>query len=161
MSITVLDTEPPSINASLETSMLWPPDHNLLNVGFTFTATDNSPGTITTSVAVFSNEDDVTPAGGDQSPDAKSIASGTLRLRAERDATGGGRVYLIRMTATEAFANTSHTCIAAVVPKSQSAADVSSVNAMAQAATSVCNATGNPPAGYFTVGDGPLVGPKQ
>jgi len=161
VSITVLDTEPPSINASLITSLLWPPDHSLVNVGFTFTATDNSPGAITASVDVFSNEDDVTTAGGDQSPDAKSIASGTLRLRAERDANGNGRVYLIRITATDAFANTSRQCVAAVVPKSQSAADVSSVNAMAQAATSVCNATGNPPSGYFIVGDGPVVGPKQ
>jgi hypothetical protein len=99
--------------------------------------------------------------GGDQLPDAKLIASGTLRLRAERDANSNGRVYLIRMTATDVFANTSRKCIAAVVPKSQSAADVSNVVAMAQAATSVCNATGNPPADYVTVGDGPLVGPKQ
>jgi hypothetical protein len=161
VSITVLDTQPPSINASLGTSMLWPPDHNLVNVGFTFTTTDNSPGAITTSVDVFSNEDDVTTAGGDQSPDAKSIASGTLRLRAERDANSNGRVYLIRMTATDTFANTSRKCIAAIVPKSQSAADVSNVNAMAQAAISVCNATGSAPAGYFIIGDGPVVGPKQ
>ena len=161
VSITVLDTEGPTINASLGTSILWPPDHSLLNVGFTFTATDNSPGTITTTLGVFSNEDDVTSAGGDQSPDAKSIASGTLRLRAERNANGNGRVYLIRITATDAFANTSLTCIAAVVPKSQSASDLSSVTAAAQAAVSVCNATGNPPAGYVTVGDGPMIGPKQ
>src|SRR5207302_5131699 len=125
----------PSINASLAMGVLWPPNHDLLTAGFTFTATDNSPGAISTSVDVFSNEDDVTPAGGDQSPDAKSIASGTLRLRAERNANGNGRVYLIRITATDAFANTSRTCIAAVVPKSQSAGDVNSVNAAAQAAT--------------------------
>jgi len=100
-------------------------------------------------------------AGGDQSPDATSIASGTLRLRAERNANGNGRVYLICITAADAFANTSRTCIAAVVPKSQSAAGISSVNAAAQAATSACNATGNPPAGYFVVGDGPQIGPKQ
>src|SRR5207237_3047653 len=124
---------------------------DLLNVGFFFSATDNSPGAIATSVGVFSNEDDVTPAGGDQSPDAKSIASGTLRLRAERNAGGSGRVYLIRVTATDASANTSQTCIAGVVPKSQSAADLSSVNAAAQTATSACNATGNPPAGYFII----------
>src|SRR4051794_1371481 len=161
VSITVVDTEPPAVNPSLRTSVLWPPDHNLLNVGFAFTATDNSPGTISTSVDVFSNEDDVTTAGGDQSPDAKSIAAGTLRLRAERNATGNGRVYLIRITATDTASNTSHTCIAAVVPKSQSAADLSGVNAAAQAATSTCNATGNAPAGYVTVGDGPVVGPKQ
>jgi len=161
VSITILDTEPPSILASLATSLLWPPDHDLVNVGFTFTATDNSPGTVTTSVAVFSNEDDVTSAGGDQSPDAKAIASGTLRLRAERNASGNGRVYLVRVTATDAFSNTSHQCVAAVVPKSQSAADLAAVNAMAAAATSTCNATGNPPASYFTVGDGPVIGPKQ
>jgi Bacterial Ig domain/Right handed beta helix region len=161
VSITVLDTEGPSITASLGTSVLWPPEHDLLNPGFTFTAIDNSPGAVSTSVDVFSNEDDVTRAGGDQSPDAKSIASATLRLRAERDARGDGRVYLIRITATDVFANTSRTCIAAVVPKSQSAADLGGVSAMAQAATSVCNATGNAPAGYFVVGDGPVVGPKQ
>jgi len=161
VSITVVDTEPPAINASVGTSLLWPPQHELLNVGFTFSATDNSPGTITTSLAVFSNEDDVTTAGGDESPDAKSIAVGTLRLRAERDATGNGRVYLIRVTATDAASNTSHQCVAVVVPKSQSVADVATVNAMAQAATSACNSSGNPPAGYFVVGDGPVVGPKQ
>lgn len=161
VSITVLDTEPPAINASLATGVLWPPDHDLLNVGFTFAATDNSPGTITTSIDAVSNEDDVTRAGGDQSPDAKAIAPGTLRLRAERNANGNGRVYLIRMTASDAFTNTSHRCVAAVVPKSQSAADLASVNAMAQAATAACNATGNLPPGYLVVGDGPVVGPKQ
>ena len=161
VSITILDTEPPAITISLGTSLLWPPEHDLLNVGFTFTATDNSSGAIATSVDVFSNEDDVTGAGGDESPDAKSIASGTLRLRAERDANGNGRVYLIRVTATDASSNTSRKCVAAVVPKSLSAADVAGVNAMAQAAVSVCNATGNAPSGWFVVGDGPVVGPKQ
>jgi VCBS repeat-containing protein len=161
VSITIIDTEPPAISASLGTSVLWPPQHDLLNVGFTFTTSDNSPGTITTSVAVFSNEDDVTTANGDESPDAKDIASGTLRLRAERDANGNGRVYLIEVTATDAFANTSHQCVAAVVPKSLSAGDLGAVNAMASAAVGVCNSTGHPPAGYFVVGDGPVIGPKQ
>jgi hypothetical protein len=65
------------------------------------------------------------------------------------------------MTAADTFANSSRRCIAAVVPRNQSVADVSSVNAMAQSAAAVCSATGNPPAGYFTIGDGPTVGPKQ
>ena len=161
VSITVVDTEPPTISTSLGMHVLWPPQHELLNAGFTFTASDNSPGTVTTSVAVFSNEDDVTTANGNESPDAKDIASGTLRLRAERDANDNGRVYLIEVTATDAFANTSHQCVAAVVPKSLSAADLSAVNAMASAAAGVCNSTGHPPAGYFVVGDGPVIGPKQ
>jgi len=151
VTIHVLDTEPPVITASLATATLWPPDHSLVDVGLTYSAVDNG-GSATTTVAVFSDEDDVTSAGGDQSPDAK----GALRLRAERDATSDGRFYLIRITSTDASANTSHDCLTVVVPKSLSAADVASVSAQASAARTQC--TG---AGLFVVGDGPVVGPKQ
>jgi VCBS repeat-containing protein len=156
VTIHVLDTEPPVINASVATAMLWPPDHDLVNVGFNVSATDNGSGPITTAVQVLSNEDDVTGAGGDQSPDAKSVGAGTLRLRAERSATGNGRFYLIRVTATDASMNASHKCVAVVVPKSLSAADVGAINAQASAAAAACTATG-----LFPVGDGPRVGPKQ
>jgi len=47
------------------------------------------------------------------------------------------------------------------VSKSQSAADLLSVAQQAAAAGAQCTATGLPPAGYFVVGDGPVVGPKQ
>jgi|GEM_PF-2452210 len=156
VTIHVLDTEPPVVNASVTTAMLWPPQHDLVNVGFSFSATDNGGGPIATHVDVFSNEDDVTSAGGDQSPDAKSIGAGTLRLRAERMATGNGRFYLIRATATDASLNTSRKCVAVVVPKSLSAADVAAIDAQASAAATACTA-----AGLFTVGDGPVIGPKQ
>lgn len=160
VTITVRDTQPPALSASVATGTLWPPNHDLVNVGLSVTATDNS-GSATTATAVFSDEDDVTPANGDQSPDAKDIAAGTLRLRAERNATGNGRVYLIIVTATDPSLNTSRRCITVVVPKSTSSGDVDAVNAEAAAAASQCQATGFPPAGYAIVGDGPLVGPKQ
>jgi hypothetical protein len=131
-----------------------------VNVGLAVTATDNS-GSATTAIAVFSDEDDVTPANGDQSPDAKDVAAGTLRLRAERNATSNGRVYLIVVTATDPSMNTSRRCVTVVVPKSSSSDDVNAVNAEAAAAASQCQATGFPPAGYFVVGDGPVLGPKQ
>ena len=156
VTINVLDTEPPVITESVATAMLWPPEHDLVNVGLSFSAADNSGGAIATNLEVFSNEDDVTSAGGDQSPDAKSIAAGTLRLRAERMATGNGRFYLIRVTATDPSLNTSRKCAAVVVPKSLSAEDVNAINAQASAATAACTASG-----LFVVGDGPAVGPKQ
>jgi VCBS repeat-containing protein len=143
VTIHVLDTQPPSITASLAKSLLWPPDHVLIDVGLTYSATDNSSTPVTT-VAVFSDEDDVTSAGGDRSPDAV----GALQLRAERDARLDGRVYLIVITSTDAASNTSRKCLTAVVPKSMSAADVASVNAQALAAQTQC--TG---AGMFVVGD--------
>jgi hypothetical protein len=48
------------------------------------------------------------------------------------------------------------------VPHSQSKADLNSVNAQAAAAVAAFVTGGNnPPAGFFLVGDGPVVGPKQ
>jgi len=150
VTIHVLDTEPPSISASVGTSVLWPPNHDLVNVGFALSVSDNSGDPVTTQLDVFSDEDD--PA--EMSPDAKDVAPGTLRLRAERDASGDGRVYLIRVLATDSSSNTSRSCVTLVVPKSQSAADIASVNAQADAARAACIAS-------FVVGDGPVIGPKQ
>src|SRR5437762_286720 len=150
--IHVLDTQPPTINASVATTQLWPPNHDLVNVGFSVNVTDNGGGALTTSLAVFSNEDDLTLANGDQSPDAKD----TFRLRAERDANGNGRVYLIRVMSTDSSANTAKKCVTVTVPKSLSAADVANVNALATSLRTTCSA-----AGLFVVGDGPVVGPKQ
>ena len=154
VTIHVADTQGPDVTISLAKDLLWPPNHNLIDVGFSYSTSDNSGDAVTSSVAVYSDEDDLTPETGDHSPDAK----GALRLRAERSATGDGRVYLIVVTATDSSSNTTYACATVVVPKSMSAADVNAVNAQAAAAVSQC---GTIPAGYFLVGDGPVVGPKQ
>jgi len=161
VNITINDTQGPAITSSLATGLLWPPNHDLINVGFSVSATDNGGGAVTLGYAVYSDEDDVTPAGGEQSPDAKDVAPSTLRLRAERNATSDGRVYLVVVTASDASSNVSHSCLTAVVPKSQSAASIAAVNAQASAASATCQSTGLPPGGWFVVGDGPVVGPKQ
>jgi hypothetical protein len=151
VDIHVADTQPPTITASTAISSIWPPSSKLVDVGLTYSAVDNSSDVIT-SFAVYSDEDDVTPAGGEQSPDA----IGALRLRADRNAKADGRVYLIRITATDEFSNTSNSCLTVVVPRSQSPADIASVNNQAAAAQAQC--TG---AGLFPVGDGPVIGPWQ
>jgi len=162
VNINVIDTVPPDITASLATNSLWPPNHDLVNVGLSITASDNSGGAVTIAVAVFSDEDDLTSESGDFSPDARDIAAGSLRLRAELIGGGDGRVYLIVITATDPSNNVSHACLTVVVPKSQSASAINSVNAQAAAAKSYCDThNGTPPPGFFVVGDGPVVGPKQ
>ena len=160
VTIAVADTEPPVINAAVATELLWPPNHDLVDVGLAVTATDNASA-VTTQVAVFSDEDDVASGGGEASPDAKSTATGSLRLRAERTGSSNGRVYLIIVSAHDASGNASHACRTVVVPKSASGAAVGAVLQQAQAARAQCTATGLPPAGYFVVGDGPVIGPKQ
>ncbi len=165
VTLNVIDTQPPSIAASVTVPVLWPPNHDLVNVGFAFSATENGCGAVATQLGVFSDEPDV-PSGGDDgnfSPDAKNVAAGTLRLRAERAETDhqNGRVYLVRVTATDSTGNTSTKCVPVVVPKSNSADSVSNVKARGQSAASQCTTSGLPPAGYFAVGTGPVIGPKQ
>jgi hypothetical protein len=154
--------ECPSLTSSVSTSSLWPANHNLVNVGLAATATGDCPGGQTIEVQVFSDEDDVDPLTiDDMSPDAKDIAVSTLRLRSERRDSGDGRVYLVVVRATDACgtAFNSHTV---VVSKSQSSANVASVSAQAAAAKAFCDANGGaPPPGYFVIGDGPIIGPKQ
>jgi uncharacterized repeat protein (TIGR01451 family) len=165
VTINVIDTQGPSITASVAVPVLWPPNHDLVNVGFGFSTADNGCGAATTQLDVLSDEPDV-PSGGEDSnfsPDATNVGAGTLRLRAERanSDSGTGRVYLIRVTATDSSSNESNNCVAVVVPRSNSPKAVNDVTARGLAAATQCTATGLPPAGYVPVGAGPVIGPKQ
>jgi hypothetical protein len=161
VTITVTDTQGPTVNCSVAKALLWPPNSDLVNVGLLVTASDNDGEPPAVQIDVFSDEDDAEQPGG-MSPDAKDVAPSTLRLRAERRGDADGRVYVIRIRATDQSNNTSYSYCTVVVPHGQSKASLSAVNAQAAAAVAAFNANGNnPPAGYFLVGDGPVVGPKQ
>jgi len=161
--VTVNDVEPPVVSCSVDTSLLWPPNHDLVNVGFTATAFDVCSGPLPVTVAVAGDEDDeMGPGDGNHSPDAKDLGSQTLRLRSERVGGSDGRVYLIVPGAVDASGNAGFNCCTVVVPHSQSPASIASVNAQAAAAQAFCAAHGGTaPAGYFVIGDGPVIGPKQ
>lgn len=160
--VTVVDNTAPTLSCSVATTSLWPANHDLINVGLTASASDNCTANQSVSVQVFADEDDEEATGdGTHSPDAKDIASGTLRLRSERKGDSDGRVYLIIVTATDAAGNVSRCCRTVVVPMSQSPANISSVNAQAAAALSYCNLNGSAPPSFFLVGDGAVIGPKQ
>lgn len=162
-SLTVLDTTKPSISMSVGQGMLWPPNHDLINVGLTVVTGDNCTSTPLTGVTVYSNEAEEMDTGdGKFSPDAKNIANGTLRLRSERQGGGNGRVYLLVGKATDGSGNSATACSTVVVPQSQSAASKAQVNALAAAAQSYCAANGGAaPAGYIAIGGGAIIGPKQ
>jgi hypothetical protein len=112
---------------------------------------------------VFGNEDDQTPTGdGTFSPDASNIGLGTLRLRNEHVGSGNGRVYLVVVKATDASGNVGLDCGTVVVPHDQTAASLALIETQATAAKAFCLAnSGTPPPGYFVIGDGPVIGPKQ
>jgi hypothetical protein len=165
-TVTVNDCEPPQVTCSVATSELGPPNHDLIGVGFVASATDNCDGTIPATnitVQVFSDEDELAPASGNFSPDAKNLtATGTLRLRAERRGDADGRVYLIVAKAADSSGNIGFCTSTVTVTHDESAADRASVNAQAAAATAyAASHNGAPPPGYYVIGYGPIVGPKQ
>ena len=159
----VVDTTPPAVSCAVATAALNQNNHDLINVGLTGGAVDQCEGELPVTVNVFSNEDDEEATGdGHHSPDAKDIALGSLRLRAERKGGGDGRVYLIVVEATDSSGNRGSDCCVVDVPSSSSAKARLSAAAQAGAARAFCAAhQGTAPAGYFTVGDGPILGPKQ
>jgi hypothetical protein len=156
-TVTVNDTQPPVVSCSTTVTTMWPPDHcPMINVGLSVTASDSCP--TVTSVKVYSDEDDVTNGGGENSPDALNIAPGTLRLRPERQGSADGRVYLIIVTVTDSSGNVSRCCRTVTIAKDQSKKSKDSVAAQAAAAEAYCQANGTPPPAFFLIGDGPVVG---
>jgi hypothetical protein len=164
-----VDENPPSISCNVTQSVLWPPNHNLVTVGLTASVTDDCDADVVigggpngTGVTVYSDEEDLEPTGaGKHSPDAKNMAVGTLRLRAEREGDDDGRVYLIVVQATDAAGNTGFCTRTVVVPHDQSKKSINAANAAAAAAKAFFMANGTPPPGFVQVGVGPIVGPKQ
>jgi hypothetical protein len=128
---------------TVETSLLWPPNHNLVDVGL---EVDGNP-----SIQVYSDEDDVWPASAQFSPDAK-LSYGNLRLRSERGGPSDGRVYLIVA---------GDCALTVVVPHDLSAASIASVLDQAEDALEYWETNGVPPPSFYLVGDGPVIGPKQ
>jgi hypothetical protein len=162
------DQNPPSINCSVTQNSLWPPNHELFNVGLAATVTDDcdmhviiggGPGQ--NGVAVYSDEKDLDIGSGNFSPDAKNVGLGTLRLRSERAGPINGRVYLIVVQATDESGKTGFCTQTVTVPHDQSKKSKDSVAAQAAAAQAFFNTNHVPPPGFVQVGIGPIVGPKQ
>jgi hypothetical protein len=157
-AVSILDTTPPILSCAVERTSLWPPEHALVDVGLAATAQDSCTGAVPVTIDVFSNEDDDGSGDGQHSPDA---VVAPLRVRAERSGTGDGRVYLIRASAIDGAGNRAVACCTVVVPREPTASGLATVGGAANAAAAVCNATGTIPPGFVSVGDGPVLGPKQ
>lgn len=147
-TITVVHTQPPLVDCSVAQSVLWPPNHRLVNVGLEAVATDQCEPVGPVIVSVFSNQ-----ASGTDGPDAIDIGAGTLKLRSERTGNPIGRVYLIVVTATNASGNLGVSCCTVVVLSNQSAAALAAVEAEAAQSSSYClSHNGTPPPGYYAIG---------
>jgi uncharacterized repeat protein (TIGR01451 family) len=116
----VLASNPPPVisNASVDRPVLWPPNHKMIDVMVSYDVTDNC-GAITTELTVTSNEPVNDKGDGDTSPDWEVLDEHHVRLRAERSATGNGRIYTITITATDSAGGSSSQTVTVTVPHNQ------------------------------------------
>jgi uncharacterized repeat protein (TIGR01451 family) len=115
---TTASNPPPTITGvAADPSVLWPPNHKLVNVTVNYNVTDNCPlppGSCTLSVT--SNEPINGTGDGHTSPDWIVLDDHHVLLRAERAGNGNGRIYTITITCTDSGGNSSSEDVMVTVP---------------------------------------------
>jgi photosystem II stability/assembly factor-like uncharacterized protein len=117
-NITVKDVQFPVLgNPTVDRSSLWPPEHQMIPITVSYTASDND--SVACSLSVTSNEAINGLGDGDTSPDWDITDDHHLSLRAERSGNGSGRTYTIKVTCADPSGNTVFKTTTVKVPKSQ------------------------------------------
>lgn len=119
-TVTVRDTTAPVITAaSTNAPTLWPPNHKMVAVTVSATASDAVGPVAFRIVSATSNEPDNGLGDGDTANDIVITGNMTLNLRAERSGKGNGRIYTITVEAKDAAGNSSTRTVTVSVPKNQ------------------------------------------
>jgi hypothetical protein len=118
-TVTVIDNEVPVVSQPTNSpNILWPPNHQMVNVTNNYTATDNCPG-LNCVLTVTSNEPINGLGDGDAAPDWQVVDAHHVLLRAERGGRGNGRLYTITTTCTDASGNVVTRTSTVFVPPNQ------------------------------------------
>lgn len=101
------DTEPPVIAAvTTNPSRIWPPNHRMVDVEVSVSATDDSGETPACAVVdVTSSESDNASGDGDTASDTQITGALTLRVRAERSGPAGVRTYGVGVRCEDSAGN--------------------------------------------------------
>jgi subtilisin-like proprotein convertase family protein len=121
-NVTVVDNEAPVItNETVDKPVLWSPNRRLVDIAVSYNVADNfsNAANITRSLSVTSNEPIDGTGDGDTAPDWVIVSPMQVKLRAERSGIGTGRIYTIKITATDQFGNSSFKNVFVNVPHNQ------------------------------------------
>jgi hypothetical protein len=111
MTTMVVDTTAPEISVSIAPEMLWPPNHQVVDITVAVTASDACSVPLVALNSATSNEADDAPGIGDGSTtgDIQEADTGTpdfeFKLRSERAGSGNGRIYTASYVATDGSNN--------------------------------------------------------
>jgi hypothetical protein len=122
ITVIVIDTQDPTLAPTTENkTILWPPNHDMVDIVINANAEDNS-GVVTLFASVVSNEPEEGLGDGDMTPDMSAPvidqAAGTisLQLRRERSGSGDGRTYTVSILAADDSNNVSSATLNIIVP---------------------------------------------
>ena len=121
----VADDDPPSLAVSLSPSLLWPPNHQLVEIAASIQVQDDvDPHPEVRLVSITSNEPDEGLGDGDTVGDVQGAETGAddrnFQLRAERSGTGTGRTYTVVYEARDSAGNVRTVTTTVSVPLSRS-----------------------------------------
>jgi len=125
-TVSVIDDTAPEISVANNQLGMWPPNHKYKTFtvnDFGVSVTDNCGCCIEAKITgVSSNEPDDAKGGGDGNTknDIVIVDEGTVKLRAERQGGGDGRVYTITLSATDGSGNTTQATCEVIVPHDRS-----------------------------------------
>ncbi len=123
--VSIIDTTPPALSMTASPSVLWPPNHRMVEVTVSALASDacGAPSWMLQSAA--SDEADDAPGSGDGATTADlqgtdpGAADASVMLRAERHASGPGRTYTLNYQARDASGNAAGATVVVTVPHDQ------------------------------------------
>jgi uncharacterized repeat protein (TIGR01451 family) len=120
--VTASNQAPVISGVSASRTQLLLPLHQMVPVTIAYSAAD-SCGAVTTTLSVTSNEPVTAPflqqgLAGLTMPDWQVIDAHRVELRAERSLRGSGRIYTVRIAATDAAGGTSTRTVTVTVPRS-------------------------------------------
>jgi hypothetical protein len=123
-TVRIADSQPPTLNVSLDPTVLWPPDHKLAGIAAAVSVHDVcDPNPLFRLTSITSNEADNGLGDGDTSGDIQDAANDTadtlFRLRGERSGRGRGRSYFVTYTAYDRSGNTESATASVLVPSDQ------------------------------------------
>ena len=113
-TVTVVDQTPPGItSASVNPSALWPPNHKMVNVTINYNATDNCDQQPVCKISSVTSNESISNS------DYTIVDAHQVKLLAEREGKGTGRVYTITITCNDTSGNSSNQSVKVNVPHDQ------------------------------------------
>lgn len=113
----VVDNTPPSIDVSVSPSIVWPPNHKMIELDLSVSAFDDSgESPLIELVGVTSTEPADGQGDGSTESDIDITEENRVFVRAERSGTGNMRIYTITYKATDAAGNFAFGTADVVVP---------------------------------------------